>query len=469
MASEILGLFASPELYQQQQGALMNQQALQYAQLDPYERVTYNANLSGRRLGGALGGLLGGPDPQLQIISARQSVMQGVDPSNPESILRAAQQLADVGDQQGALILADYGRKAGSELALQRQRMREGSAASTPKELQIAAAKADLQQRVRQLQALPESEERNAALQNATDMLANLTASVKTEGLVREQQIARDLALEAGAEGTTEYNAAYRKALKDLTNKESQQKLGEFERVLNARYPDTPENAEKRAVLMDQFLTSEITGRKSGKGTQIDLGGIRVDMGKAGEAAGKKIGEELVDVKGKEAALDSLTEARKMLNNGIYAGAYGPAKQFVAKYTGVGSAEKVANTETFLAFIGETVVPRLKEFGGNDSEQELAYLNKIMGGDITVEPKTLARILDQAEIKIKRGIERLRRQAESGEKKQPLTSTLPPTSAAPAPAPAAPAPAASAAPAAPVTPRPTKRWNPATRKLEAIQ
>lgn len=458
MASEILGLFTSPEQYQRQQDLMMQRQAAELAQLDPYQSIRFNAIRAGQQFGRGLAGILGAQDPQLRMITARQSALQGINLADPESIFTAAQQLADAGDQQGALMLADYGRKAAADAALVTQRSREARAAATPKELQIAAAKADLQQRIRQLQALPESEERNVALQNATDRLSNLAASVKTEGLVREQQIARDLALEAGAEGTPDYNTAYRKALKDLTNKESQQKLGEFERVLNARYPDTPENAEKRAVLMDQFLTSEITGRKTGKGTQIDLGGIRVDTGKAGEAAGKQIGVELVDVKGKESALDSIAEAKNMLKQGIYAGAYGPTKQFVAKYTGVGSADKVANTETFLAFIGETVVPRLKEFGGNDSEQELAYLNRIMGGDVSVEPKTLERILNQAEIKIKRGIERLRRQAESGEKKQPLTSTLPP--------PEAPAPAAPATPAAP---RPTKRYNPTTRRLEAIQ
>jgi hypothetical protein len=453
-STDILGLFTSPEQYQQQQDLMMQRQAAELAQLDPYSSIRYGAIRAGQQFGRGLAGILGAEDPQLRMISTRQSALQGINLNDPESIFTAARQLADAGDQQGALMLADYGRKAASEVALAQQRSRAERAAATPKELQIAAAKADLQQRIRQLQALPESEERNVALQNATDMLSNLAASVKTEGLVREQQIARDLALEAGAEGTPDYNTAYRKALKDLTNKESQQKLGEFERVLNARYPDTPENAEKRAVLMDQFLTSEITGRKAGKGTQIDLGGIRVDTSKAGEAAGKQIGVELVDVKGKESALDSIAEAKNMLKQGIYAGAYGPTKQFVAKYTGVGSPDKVANTETFLAFIGETVVPRLKEFGGNDSEQELAYLNRIMGGDTSVEPKTLERILNQAEIKIKRGIERLRRQAESGEKKQPLTSTLPP-------------PETPAAPAA--APRPTKRWNPTTRKLEAVQ
>jgi len=175
MASEILGLFTSPELYQQQQNALMQQQAAQYAQLDPYERVTYGANLAGRRGGAALGGVLGIQDPQLKIISARQSVMQGVDPSNPESILNAAQQLAEVGDQQGALTLADYARKAQSELALQQQRMREGRAASTPEKLRIANARAELLQQRRTIEALPaDAPNREEALRLIDDTLAGL-------------------------------------------------------------------------------------------------------------------------------------------------------------------------------------------------------------------------------------------------------------------------------------------------------
>ena len=175
MASEILGLFASPELYQQQQNALMQQQAAQYANLNPYERVEYGANLAGRRLGGALGGALGIQDPQLKIISARQSVMQGVDPSNPESILNAAQQLAEVGDQQGALTLADYARKAQSELALQQQRMRAGAAASEPEKLRIANARAQLLQQRRTIEALPaDAPDRAEALRLIDDTLAGL-------------------------------------------------------------------------------------------------------------------------------------------------------------------------------------------------------------------------------------------------------------------------------------------------------
>ena len=452
MASEILGLFTSLEQYQQQQDLMMQRQAAELAQLDPYQSVRFGAIRAGQQFGRGLAGILGAEDPQLRMISARQSALRGINLAEPDSIFTAAQQLADAGDQQGALMLADYGRKAASEAALAQQRSRAERAAATPKELQIAAASAQLEDQIAQLEATPASPERDRALSVAKNTLARLTTAAKPGQVPDAIEIARELALEAGAVGTEEYNKSYRENLKKLSTKDSSEKQLEFSRILVEAgiQPGTTEYKSRMLAYAD----AEITGRKTGKGVQLDIGGIRVDTGEAGKKAGGKIGEELVDVKGKESALDSIAEAKNMLKQGIYAGAYGPTKQFVAKYTGVGSPDKVANTETFLAFIGETVVPRLKEFGGNDSEQELAYLNRIMGGDISVEPKTLDRILNQAEIKIRRGIERLRRQAESGEKKQPLTSTLPPSET-----PAAPA----------AAPRPTKRWNPTTRKLEAVQ
>jgi hypothetical protein len=190
-------------------------------------------------------------------------------------------------------------------------------------------------------------------------------------------------------------------------------------------------------------------------GTEVNVGGseVRVDTGTAGKAAGKKIGEELIDVKGKESALDSIANARDLLKQGIYAGAFGPERKFIAKYAGIGDAEKVARTEQFVSDIGEIVIPRLKDFGGQDSNQELKYLTDVMGGNIRLEPTSLARILESADRKIKRGIERLRAQAQSGENKESLITTLPP------PADGTQTP----------TPKPTMRFNPATKKLERVQ
>ncbi len=65
----------------------------------------------------------------MKLISARQQVLGQLDQSDPESILQGAKMLAQAGDQQGAMALAQYARQAQSESALTQQRMREKAAA----------------------------------------------------------------------------------------------------------------------------------------------------------------------------------------------------------------------------------------------------------------------------------------------------------------------------------------------------
>lgn len=146
MASEILGLFTSPEQYQQQQDLMMQRQAAELAQLDPYSSIRYGAIRAGQQFGRGLAGILGAEDPQLRLISTRQSALQGINLNDPESIFTAARQLADAGDQQGALMLADYGRKAQADKALAEKNARERmspalQAAGRVRELTIAKQK----------------------------------------------------------------------------------------------------------------------------------------------------------------------------------------------------------------------------------------------------------------------------------------------------------------------------------------
>ena len=123
--TSILGLFTSPEEYQRQQDLMMQRQAAELAQLDPYQNIRFGAIRAGQQFGRGLAGILGAEDPQLRMISTRQSALRGINLGDPESIFTAAQQLADAGDQQGALTLADYGRKAQADAALVKQRTRE--------------------------------------------------------------------------------------------------------------------------------------------------------------------------------------------------------------------------------------------------------------------------------------------------------------------------------------------------------
>lgn len=210
-------------------------------------------------------------------------------------------------------------------------------------------------------------------------------------------------------------------------------------------------DTDKAGKQIEVPYTGGLKGLKGG--TEVNVGGSKVvvDTSETGKAAGKELGKELITVKDKQSAIDSIQDALSILNQGIYAGPYSQLRKGAAKYLGVGNSDKVARTEEFMSYIGDVVVARLKDFGGNDSEQELAYLNRIIGGDLEVEPKALKRILERAEAKIRRGIERLRRQAVSGERKESLTTTLPEAEAAAAPR------------------KPTRRYNPVTKKLEVIQ
>jgi hypothetical protein len=105
MASDILGLFTTPEQYQQAQQQQQQAQAIQYASLNPMAQANYGTFLAGQRLGGAIGGALGGQDPQLKLISQRQQILGMIDPSNPDSFAQGIQMALQTGDTQTAFLL----------------------------------------------------------------------------------------------------------------------------------------------------------------------------------------------------------------------------------------------------------------------------------------------------------------------------------------------------------------------------
>jgi len=124
MAENIVaGLFGiTPEMYGERQRTSALQEGITLAQLDPAARGAALTYGGARGLGTAIGGALGIEDPQLKMISTRNAIAQQIDQSDPESILKGAQMLAQAGDQQGAMALAQYARQAQGEMALVQQR-----------------------------------------------------------------------------------------------------------------------------------------------------------------------------------------------------------------------------------------------------------------------------------------------------------------------------------------------------------
>lgn len=192
--------------------------------------------------------------------------------------------------------------------------------------------------------------------------------------------------------------------------------LEEYKRISKGNKEAKDFIAKERAMAEAMGMpVGEYLRQKMNKaGQQININNVM--PGEAAEAAGRKegmeIGEQAAMIENKYSAIDSVREAKDMLKQGIYSGYWGEMGKTIAKASlgAVGDRQKAARTEQFMSYVGNTVVPRLKEFGGNDSNEEMRYLQRIMGGDITMEPEAIAAILESAERKIARGIERLQRQ-----------------------------------------------------------
>ena len=103
--SDILGLFTSPQQYQQNQLAQFQNRAAQEVQLSPFQQAALGARTAGYQLGQGIGGALGGQDPQLQKITQRQQILGMIDPNNPDSFAQAIQAALQVGDQEAAYLL----------------------------------------------------------------------------------------------------------------------------------------------------------------------------------------------------------------------------------------------------------------------------------------------------------------------------------------------------------------------------
>jgi hypothetical protein len=123
MAEIVQSLFGvTPESYQQQQQARIDAQALRFAQLDPFQQAQFSINRGANMLGGAIGGALGGQDPELQRITARQQIARQLNPNDPASIQQAIAMLQQSGDAEGAMMLQGEYRKLQESGALIAQR-----------------------------------------------------------------------------------------------------------------------------------------------------------------------------------------------------------------------------------------------------------------------------------------------------------------------------------------------------------
>lgn len=401
------------------------------------------------------------PKSQLQL---QQEYLQGIVGDNPDSSYRMG---AEIGASLGRLFGGKTAQEA--EQNIMKDVFSQAAQEQDPvKRLQTAAAlfrQKGMEGRARQLEA---------ELLNTMKAKQDLAlGGMNIQSLIDERN-ARVQALKDKETATAEA-LAQRKKLASVVQRKIPDLSVEEAEALVVTQPDTVKDLLKTAKTETEvveangrkILINKATGatiadigaaKKGGIGSEIAEGLAplvgAISAKKAAEGFGSKYGqltgEQAAQVDGKYAALDNIKDAKDMLKGGIYAGQWGPEQLLVAKGTKgfFGDQKTAENTEQFLAYVGNIVIPRLKEFGGNDSEQELKFLQNVMAGNQRLEPKSMESILTSAEKAINRGLERLKRQAGSI-----AEGTAPPLDAGPSRS----------------QPKPTQRFNPATGKLEKVQ
>ena len=284
-------------------------------------------------------------DPQLRKITMRQQMITGaggaprINMNDPESIRRAALIAQEQGDPEFAISLNDYARKAESEMALIQQRTKEGRAAATPKELQIAGARAELEDTVARLTADQAANPNNPniarALAIAKNTLAGLPIATKTGEANKDIVIAERRAVAQGLQPDTKaYNEFIDAELLRLTTKETPGEKANIKEIGVATGSNAP-------VYLDVNKDTQFIYTKDANGKQVRqdyIGGVDRTTSKvsatASSAGQKSFNEKLGALDAKDvadarglrdnsiAALNTLNELARLNDQGLISGSY---------------------------------------------------------------------------------------------------------------------------------------------------
>jgi hypothetical protein len=191
------GLFQTPEMYQQDQITRQQEEAARYAQMAPMQRATYGTYMAGQQLGSGIAQLFGVQDPQLRMISQRNSLARQIDPNDPNSYMTVANLAAQGGDPQFAMSLAAAGQTALKDLASRRSSLAtaQKTELAMQQEMELRAALAKLGPGATSEQILGvvaqygSPDKVLAVLQGSADKAENRAARVVEQDLARQQQI----------------------------------------------------------------------------------------------------------------------------------------------------------------------------------------------------------------------------------------------------------------------------------------
>ena len=416
MATDIVqSLFGvTPQSYQRQQDALAEARALRFAELDPMQQATYGIYRGAGQLGGALGRALGGEDPELARITARQQIASQLDFNDPTSIQRAREALRQSNDAAGLLQLDAVIRQAQESGALVRQREAAARASEATAKRERGptgdVAKAMRAGEItRALQTPDLTDLERSGLQAELDLLRPPKEKEPTTDALTN---ARAFAATKGAPGTPDYNAAFRDKFSELiakapaaapsvgTDREAIAQAAPFNKPYAQLTPD--EKAKVNALAEQKALSRAKAGAPTITQTQ--------EKAEAG-ARGKMLVEDYGAIS-KQAgvaarSLPALESNLATLDKGFDTGFGTEVKATGARVLaalGVKDAEKYAtDAQTFLANASAAVLQRQLEQKGPQTEADAQRITQT-GAQLGNTKEANRFLLNVAKAQLKRDI-----------------------------------------------------------------
>jgi hypothetical protein len=352
----------------------MQNEAMAFAQLTPMQQAQFGFYRGGQQLGDALGGALGGQDPQLQKISSRNAIMRRLDPSDPEQQMKIAQEVAPY-DPEFAMSIADNARKSAIQIK-QAKGANKLNVTAKVQEAEAYASKFGAEGTVEYNNAY------KAYLQGAEKLPEKQTVSNAVSGLKADLRILEKQpqpnqeaiqrikdqiqSLEPDKQNVTKIGVAKASGKAVYFDKETDQQF-----VLG-RSPTEP-NKQIRVLFegdVDQTTsnvsaTSESKGADEGAKTIAELSAKRVDSAKV--SAAKAIEQA--------GLLQELLKTPQPISGSGAAVRVGALRVFSTfGLTSSKDDEALGNADKFNALAGERVISFIKALGSNptDTDREFA-------------------------------------------------------------------------------------------------
>jgi hypothetical protein len=362
-------------MYGQQQRTSALNEGVRLAQLDPAARGQAMIYAGVRGLGDVAGGALGAEDPQLKLISARNTIAKQIDQNNPESIMQGAQMLAQAGDQQGAMALAQYARQAQVQIAERQQRLSAGRASEAQATRERMTPQQQNAMAYASTVAEPGTPQFNSVYQRTLQDLIN---KEKPDLTSTEQKNANAIALTAGPQGSAPYIERFNAEMLRLTTKaEGRPVIKEVGVAANTREPvytyqegnNPPQQIIYRNVDGKQQMipyTGGVDRTTATSKTEVKLPeGESEFLKEMGKLDAKKVADAMVTRETASSTIKSLNKLATLPDSELITGQFATGRVGIANLIqtlGLASdadAKKVAGSQEYQKVAGDVILQTL--------------------------------------------------------------------------------------------------------------